>query len=181
MKGTGRGRPLQPDHGQRVVTCISWNSASYDSPSSPSHHQRSPPSPPPPPPPPAPHHPRPAPHRQRQDTREYGRLFACASSRGPPLSLPRSVHLRAEDAKRSLRALSPTSAHPLHARKRPACTPLRQKVQYSCRSTVPNANDWTRQDASHRLLRPLTSSPRQAATQRRPSTRAHPPLRPTPR
>lgn len=102
-------------------------------------------------------------------------FFAWASSRVPPTPSA-AVDPRGRDAKRSLPALSPTAARSLPRPRASACTSHHRKVQYSCRSTLPNASDWTRQEDSHRLLRPLTSPPRRAAIQS-PSTRAHLPLR----
>lgn len=78
----------------------------------------------------------------------------------------------------SFALLCPPTARPTA----PVCAHLLLQAQYSCRSILPNANDWTRQDDSRRPLRPLTSSPpRRAAIQRRLFTRAHPPLHPIPR
>jgi hypothetical protein len=54
----------------------------------------------------------------------------------------------------------------------------RPQAQYSCRSTLPNANDWTRLVGSRLPHHPLTSSPKRADTQRRSFTRARPPRRP---
>jgi hypothetical protein len=106
-------------------------------------------------------------------------LFACASPRAPPI-LSAAVDPRG----RRQALITSSFAHlctPAARPRAPACTSRCRKVLYSCRSTLPNANDWTRQDDSHRLLRPLTLSPRRAAIQRRPSTRALPPPLPTPR
>jgi len=97
---------------------------------------------------------------------------------GRPRSLPRS-----EDAKRASPAAPSPSPSPRlcapAARRQYARPPTR--AHYSCRSTPSSARDWTNKDASHRPLRPLTSSPWQTATQRRLPTRERPPLHRTPR